>query len=206
MKKHSPLLAPSRIPTPTTFWLAGTLSLLFLMLHLTCSSNPSGYCLCSTPSSSSSRPLLAVLIYWHLRQNLEDVRVTLIPPENPVHQDTKTRLCLQVYGVIFLSIQIQTFSYYHQRNPVFAPWFVKKLLKTLFSFKLSPISPTLPDTSCDARPLRTRLQLAHPYTLLLAFFFHTQLSLSQCENHLTKIVSLIWGAAHFKAENTSKLK
>lgn len=35
-----------------------------------------------------------VLIYWHLRQNLEEVRVTLIPPENPVHQDTKTRLCL----------------------------------------------------------------------------------------------------------------
>lgn len=37
-------------------------------------------------------------------------------------------------------------------------------------------------------------------------FFHTQFSLSPCENHLTKIVSLIWGAAHFKAENTSKLK
>ena len=54
----------------------------------------SGYHLCSTPSTSSSSPLLAVLIYWHLRQNLEDVSVTPIPPENPVHQDTKTRLCL----------------------------------------------------------------------------------------------------------------
>ena len=94
MKKHSPLLAPSCIPTPTT---SGWLGLWVFFSWCSTSSAlqiTSGYHLCSTPSSSSSSPLLAVLIYWHLRQNLEDVSVTPIPPENPVHHDTKTRLCL----------------------------------------------------------------------------------------------------------------
>lgn len=58
----------------------------------------------------SWKPLLLVVMYWHLRQIFQDVRVIFRPLKTPLHQNNTV---LQMCREIFFPIQIHILLYCH---------------------------------------------------------------------------------------------
>lgn len=152
MKNNNPPpLAP--LHTYTTLWLVGTLSFLSsdaLMFFLSCSQY---YWLppMQSPPCFSWPPLLPVPMYWHLRQNLQDVKVLLHLLEAPLHQNNKKMPHLADVRRNFLPSHTQTLSMWPLKQSSWCPMTYKA--STWFCFKPWSISPKLPGMSCDASPL-----------------------------------------------------